>query len=55
MVDVSLKKKRIDQAAAPDATLTVVLIVFGIAAVLVLPSLGLLYTLAQKELLESEH
>ena len=46
---------RIDQAAAPDATLTVVLIVFGIAAVLVLPSLGLLYTLAQKELLESEH
>jgi cytochrome d ubiquinol oxidase subunit II len=46
---------RIDQAAAPDATLTVVLIVFGIAALLVLPSLGLLYTLAQKELLESEH
>jgi cytochrome bd ubiquinol oxidase subunit II len=46
---------RIDQAAAPDATLTVVLIVFGIAAVLVLPSLGLLYTLAQKDLLESEH
>ena len=31
---------RIDQAAAPDATLTVVLIVFGIAAVLVLPSLA---------------
>lgn len=46
---------RIDQAAAPDATLTVVLIVFGIAAVLVLPSLFLLYTLAQKDLLESEH
>jgi len=46
---------RIDQAAAPDATLTVVLIVFGVAAVLVLPSLGLLYTLAQKDLLESEH
>jgi cytochrome bd ubiquinol oxidase subunit II len=46
---------RIDQAAAPDATLTVVLIVFGIAAVLVLPSLFLLYTLAQKDILESEH
>lgn len=46
---------RIDQSAAPDATLTVVLIVFGVAAVLVLPSLGLLYTLAQKDLLESEH
>jgi cytochrome d ubiquinol oxidase subunit II len=46
---------RIDQAAAPDATLTVVLIVFGAAAVLVLPSLFLLFTLAQKDLLESEH
>jgi len=46
---------RIDQAAAPDATLTIVLVVFGVAAVLVLPSLALLYTLAQKDLLESEH
>jgi len=46
---------RIDQAAAPDATLVVVLIVFGVAAVLVLPSLFLLYTLAQKEVLEPEH
>jgi cytochrome bd ubiquinol oxidase subunit II len=46
---------RIDQAAAPDATLTIVLIVFGIAAVLVLPSLFLLFTLAQKDILESEH
>jgi cytochrome bd ubiquinol oxidase subunit II len=46
---------RIDQAAAPDATLTVVLIVFGVAAVLVLPSLFLLFTLAQKDILESEH
>lgn len=46
---------RIDQAAAPDAALTVVLIVFGVAAVLVLPSLFLLYTLAQKDILESEH
>jgi cytochrome d ubiquinol oxidase subunit II len=46
---------RIDQAAAPDATMTIVFIVFAIAAVVVLPSLGLLYTLAQKDLLEGEH
>jgi cytochrome bd ubiquinol oxidase subunit II len=46
---------RIDQAAAPDSTLTMVMIVFGVAAILVLPSLALLYTLAQKDLLESEH
>jgi cytochrome bd ubiquinol oxidase subunit II len=46
---------RIDQAAAPDATMTIVFIVFAVAAVLVLPSLALLYTLSQKDLLESEH
>ncbi len=46
---------RIDQAAAPDPTLSIVFIVFGIAAVLVLPSLGLLYVLSQRDLLESEH
>jgi len=46
---------RIDQAAAPDATMTIIFIVFAAAAVLVLPSLALLYTLAQKDLLESEH
>ena len=46
---------RIDQAAAPDPTLVIVFVVFAVAAVLVLPSLGLLYTLAQKDLLESEH
>ncbi|HET9593755.1 MAG TPA: cytochrome d ubiquinol oxidase subunit II [Solirubrobacterales bacterium] len=46
---------RIDQAAAPDPTLTIVFIVFAVAAVLVLPSLGLLYTLSQRDLLESEH
>jgi cytochrome d ubiquinol oxidase subunit II len=45
---------RIDQAAAPGATLDVVFIVFGIAAVLVLPSLGLLYALSQKDLLEHD-
>ena len=45
----------VDAAAAPDPTLTVVLVVFAIAAVLVLPSLGLLYALSQRDLLESEH
>lgn len=42
---------RIDQAAAPDPTLTAILIVFGAAVLLVLPALGLLYLLSQKELL----
>jgi cytochrome bd ubiquinol oxidase subunit II len=46
---------RIDQAAAPDPTMTIIFIVFAAAAVLVLPSLGLLYVLAQRDLLESEH
>jgi cytochrome d ubiquinol oxidase subunit II len=46
---------RIDQAAAPDPTLDVIFVVFAIAAVLVLPSLALLYTLTQKDLLEGEH
>jgi len=46
---------RIDQAAAPDPTMTIIFIVFAAAAVLVLPSLGLLYTLAQRDLLEGEH
>ena len=43
---------RIDQAAAPDPTLTVIFIVFGLAAVLVLPSLFLLYALSQRDVLE---
>ena len=43
---------RIDQAAAPDPTLTIVFIVFGAASVVVLPSLFLLYTLSQRDLLE---
>jgi cytochrome d ubiquinol oxidase subunit II len=43
---------RIDQAAAPGATLDVVFVVFAIAAVLVLPALGLLYVLSQRDLLE---
>ena len=42
---------RIDQAAAPGPTLDAVLIVFAIAAILILPALGLLYWLSQRELL----
>ncbi len=42
----------IDAGAAPSATLTSVLIVFGVAVVLVLPSIALLYTLAQRSVIE---
>ena len=49
------KQLTIADAAAPDATMVIVFVVFAVAAVVVLPSLGLLYTLAQKDLLESEH
>jgi cytochrome bd ubiquinol oxidase subunit II len=42
---------RIDQAAAPGPTLDAVLIVFAVAALVVLPALGLLYWLSQRELL----
>jgi cytochrome d ubiquinol oxidase subunit II len=45
----------ISEAAAPDPTLDIVFVVFGVAAVLVLPSLGLLYALSQRDLLEHEH
>jgi len=42
---------RIDQAAAPDPTLVTVFVVFAAAAVLVLPSLALLYSLSQRDLI----
>jgi cytochrome bd ubiquinol oxidase subunit II len=42
----------IGAAAAPSTTLTGVLIVFGIAVVVVLPALGLLFTLVQRNLVE---
>ncbi len=42
---------KIDQAAAPGPTLDAVLIVFVVAALVVLPALGLLYWLSQRELL----
>jgi cytochrome d ubiquinol oxidase subunit II len=46
---------KIGEAAAPNATLDIVFVVFGAAAVLVLPSLALLFTLAQRDMLEHEH
>ena len=42
----------ITEGAAPSATLTTLLIVFGVAVVLVLPALGLLFTLAQRSVVE---
>jgi cytochrome d ubiquinol oxidase subunit II len=44
----------VTQAAAPTATLTTVLVVFIVAAIVILPSLGLLYVLDQKNLVEIE-
>jgi cytochrome d ubiquinol oxidase subunit II len=45
---------KVSQAAAPSATLTAVLVVFGIAVVTILPALGLLYVLDQRSLLEAD-
>jgi cytochrome d ubiquinol oxidase subunit II len=42
----------IDDAAAPSATLTGLLIVFGVAVFIVLPAIGLLFTLVQRNLIE---
>ena len=44
----------IDDGAAASETLTMVLLVFGVAVVVVLPALGFLYTLAQRSMLEGE-
>jgi cytochrome d ubiquinol oxidase subunit II len=42
---------KISQAAAPADTLSTLVVVFLAAAILVLPAIGLLYWLSQKELL----
>jgi cytochrome d ubiquinol oxidase subunit II len=42
----------IADAAAPSSTLTGVLVVFGVAVLLVLPALGLLFVLVQRNLVE---
>jgi cytochrome d ubiquinol oxidase subunit II len=44
----------IADGAAPSDTLTTVLIVFGVAVILVIPALGLLYMLSQRSMLEGE-
>jgi cytochrome d ubiquinol oxidase subunit II len=46
------EKLTIDDAAAPSATLTGLLIVFGVAVFIVLPAIGLLFTLVQRNLIE---
>ena len=51
MLPESLK---VSQAAGPTGTLEAVLVVFVIAALVILPALGLLYTLDQKSLLAGE-
>ena len=42
----------ISAGAAPDSALTGLLVVFGAAIVLVIPSIALLYTLAQRGMVE---
>ncbi len=46
---------KISEAAAPDATLGAVFVVFGIACIVVIPSLMILFVLAQTDMLEHEH
>lgn len=46
------KQLTISAAAAPSATLTAVLVVFGVAVLLVVPAIAVLYTLAQRGLVE---
>jgi cytochrome d ubiquinol oxidase subunit II len=45
---------KVSTAAAPSATLATVLVVFGVAAVVILPALALLYVLDQRSLLPEE-
>ncbi len=45
---------KVADAAAPSGTLTAVLVVFGVAAVTIVPALGFLYVLDQKTLLPGE-
>jgi cytochrome d ubiquinol oxidase subunit II len=45
---------KVSHAAAPDPTLETILVVFIVAAIVILPSLGILYVLDQKSLLTTE-
>jgi cytochrome d ubiquinol oxidase subunit II len=46
------KTLKISAGAAPSATLTTLLVVFGVAVLLVLPAIALLFTLAQRSVVE---
>ena len=46
-------RRALSAAASPDPTLWSIVVVFVIAAVVILPSLGLLYYLDQRDLLET--
>jgi cytochrome d ubiquinol oxidase subunit II len=46
------EKLTVEDAAAPSATLAGLLIVFGVAVLIVLPAIGLLFTLVQRNLIE---
>jgi cytochrome d ubiquinol oxidase subunit II len=50
--DLLPERLSIEQAAGADASLTTIIVVFAIAAALVIPSLILLYVLAQRDALE---
>jgi cytochrome bd ubiquinol oxidase subunit II len=45
---------KVSQAAAPSGTLDTILVVFIVAAIVILPSLGLLYVLDQKSLVTAD-
>jgi cytochrome d ubiquinol oxidase subunit II len=45
---------KVSAAAAPSATLTTLLVVFGVAAVVIVPSIAFLYVLDQRNLLPEE-
>jgi cytochrome d ubiquinol oxidase subunit II len=45
---------KIDQAAAPHATLVALVVVLACAVAIIAPALGLLYTLHQRSVLEED-
>ena len=45
---------KVSAAAAPDPTLETIVVVFVVAAIVILPSLGFLYVLDQKGLVDAD-
>jgi cytochrome d ubiquinol oxidase subunit II len=45
---------KVSAAASPDPTLETILVVFVVAALVILPSLGFLYMLDQKSMLDTD-